>query len=67
MNTEPHISLLSKIIDIQAVYITVSIGVAFYRGDAMEPLQLIKQADDAMSLAKKAGGNTFKIQTLYFE
>lgn len=51
----------------QAVYITVSIGVAFYRGDAMEPLQLIKQADDAMSLAKKAGGNTFKIQTLYFE
>lgn len=51
----------------QAVYITVSIGVAFYRGDAMEPLQLIKQADDAMSQAKKAGGNTFKIQTLYFE
>lgn len=41
--------------------ITTSIGITFYRGDTIAPDELIKQADDALYLSKKAGRNTFSI------
>lgn len=40
--------------------ITLSIGVSFYHGEAMTPLEFIKQSDNALYLAKKSGRNTFK-------
>lgn len=43
------------------VAITVSLGVAYYQGGPQNPDTLLKQADDALYLAKKAGRNTYRI------
>jgi diguanylate cyclase (GGDEF)-like protein len=41
----------------QEVRRTVSIGVAGYPDDAMDPEQLLQHADDALYRAKRAGRN----------
>ena len=44
----------------KAASITVSIGLAYYRGAALDPAALVKQADQLLYAAKEAGRNTFR-------
>jgi diguanylate cyclase (GGDEF)-like protein len=41
------------------VYVSASIGIAMYPGDAIDAEKLINNADQAMCVAKSAGGNRF--------
>lgn len=68
INDAAHIA--KKIIDVVNEEVTIrnkrfsistSIGVAFYRGENMPITQLIKQADEALYTAKKAGRNTYHL------
>lgn len=43
------------------VKVTVSIGLAYYQGGPQKPEALLKQADDMLYQAKKAGRNTYRI------
>lgn len=45
----------------QKLKISTSIGISFYRGNDLSPAELVKQADDALYLAKAAGKNTLRI------
>ena len=56
------IHALSKPVSLQChqLFITPSIGIAFYPSDATEIQELIKNADRAMYMAKREGRNTFK-------
>lgn len=48
----------------QTVYLSASIGVAFYPEDAGNRDELLKHADQAMYAAKKAGGDRYRFFTL---
>jgi diguanylate cyclase (GGDEF)-like protein/PAS domain S-box-containing protein len=54
----------SFLLEDNTVNITVSIGLAYYHGGAQEPNALLKQADDMLYQAKKAGRNTYRIAPL---
>jgi diguanylate cyclase (GGDEF)-like protein/PAS domain S-box-containing protein len=56
------IHILSKPINLQRhqIFITPSIGIAFYPSDATEIQELLKNAYQAMYTAKREGRNTFK-------
>ena len=54
---------LPVLLDERELFITGSIGIALFPGDATTAGELIKQADSAMYLAKKLGGNTFQYYT----
>jgi diguanylate cyclase (GGDEF)-like protein len=41
--------------------ISTSIGITIYKGDNLNPTQIIKQADDALYIAKKAGRNRYHV------
>ncbi|HTN64731.1 MAG TPA: EAL domain-containing protein [Burkholderiaceae bacterium] len=43
----------------EALYVSVSVGITFYPDDAIEPEELIKNADQAMYAAKDRGRNRF--------
>jgi diguanylate cyclase (GGDEF)-like protein len=43
--------------------VTTSIGVAFYEGENISQIELIKKADGALYTSKQAGRNTFSIAT----
>lgn len=45
----------------RTVKVTVSIGLTYYRGGPEKPEALLKQADDMLYQAKKAGRNTYRI------
>lgn len=46
------------------VHISLSMGVAAYRGDQEEtPQSLMKKADVALYQAKRSGGNQYKVYT----
>jgi diguanylate cyclase (GGDEF)-like protein/PAS domain S-box-containing protein len=47
----------------QQVSLTASIGVAVYPRDAQDPLELLKQADNAMYVAKEKGKNQYHFPT----
>jgi len=44
----------------QVVFVTPSIGISIYPDDALEPKQLLRQADQAMYEAKARGKNNFQ-------
>jgi|GEM_PF-3296532 len=48
------------IVDEQEIFLSASIGIAIYPGDAEEHEQLISSADTAMHSAKNQGKNTYK-------
>lgn len=47
----------------QRVSVAISIGIAFWPSDALDPTELLKAADTAMYRAKAAGGNAAKFFT----
>ncbi|QDE29670.1 EAL domain-containing protein [Shewanella polaris] len=44
-------------------YISTSIGITFYPQDASDPVEMLKNADQAMYAAKSNGGNSFQYFT----
>jgi diguanylate cyclase (GGDEF)-like protein/PAS domain S-box-containing protein len=44
----------------QLCHVGGSVGISMFPGDANDPLELVKQADEAMYLAKQSGKNTYK-------
>ncbi|RDH81743.1 MAG: hypothetical protein DIZ77_02545 [endosymbiont of Seepiophila jonesi] len=46
-----------------SIYLTASIGISLYPGDAGDPVTLLKNADTAMYRAKAEGKNTFHFYT----
>lgn len=53
---------LSKPFDLkeQASYVGASIGISIFPEDSDNPVKLVKQADEAMYLAKQSGKNTYR-------
>jgi diguanylate cyclase (GGDEF)-like protein len=49
------------VIDLQAIDVTTSIGLAFYQGDATTVEALVKQADVMLYQAKGAGRNNVQV------
>ncbi|MGN7612271.1 putative bifunctional diguanylate cyclase/phosphodiesterase [Magnetococcales bacterium HHB-1] len=49
--------------EVKAIYISTSIGITLYPNDASTGEELVKNADNAMFQAKKAGRNTFRFFT----
>jgi len=47
----------------ETAFISASIGITFYPGDAAESVELFKNADQAMYAAKNKGGNKFQYFT----
>lgn len=47
----------------EKAYISTSIGITFYPQDASGPVEMLKNADQAMYAAKKNGGNSFQCFT----
>ncbi|MEM1263215.1 MAG: EAL domain-containing protein [Pseudomonadota bacterium] len=45
------------------VFMTASLGIAWYPGDARNVIDLIRNADAALYHAKKAGGNRYEVYT----
>lgn len=54
---------LPFLLDERELFITGSLGIALYPSDAESAGELIKQADSAMYLAKRLGGNSFQFFT----
>jgi diguanylate cyclase (GGDEF)-like protein/PAS domain S-box-containing protein len=50
-------------VDNHIVFTSMSIGIAIFPNDGKEPESLIKNADNALHLAKKKGKNTFSFYT----
>ncbi|MGA2398019.1 MAG: diguanylate cyclase [Steroidobacteraceae bacterium] len=47
-------------VDEPGLRITASVGIALYPHDGIDPQTLLRNADDAMFLAKRAGGNGYR-------
>ncbi len=56
------IGVLSKPFDLkgQACHVGASIGISLFPEDSADPVNLVKQADEAMYLAKQNGKNTYR-------
>ena len=56
------IAVLSKPFDLkgQACHVGASIGISIFPEDSDNPVKLVKQADEAMYLAKQSGKNTYR-------
>ncbi|MBY0578187.1 MAG: EAL domain-containing protein [Burkholderiales bacterium] len=61
-------NIISKLVDPfvlgdEIAYVSASIGITFYPGDALEVEQLLRNADQAMYVSKNAGRNRFSYFT----
>jgi diguanylate cyclase (GGDEF)-like protein/PAS domain S-box-containing protein len=58
-----HALRIPHTIDQHSLLVTASIGIGLYPHDGIDPQTLLRNADDAMFRAKRAGGNAYRLSS----